>query len=86
MDEALDFYREGRDYYSLVRVLCFRGDMEQAVEVAQSSGDKAACYHLARQLESQGQVVQAVTFFSRAHAYSNAVRICRVIKFIIIEL
>ncbi|XP_049802425.1 intraflagellar transport protein 140 homolog [Schistocerca nitens] len=77
LDEALSLYREANDFYCLVRVLCFRGDLDGAAEVAQSSGDPAACYHLARQLESQGQSTEAVGFYSRAHAYSNAIRICK---------
>ncbi|KAK7788798.1 hypothetical protein R5R35_010909 [Gryllus longicercus] len=77
MDLALQFYEEAQDYFSLVRVLCFQHDIEKAAEVASSSGDRAACYHLARHYEADGRISDAIHFFTRAEAYSNAVRICK---------
>ena len=52
MDSALQFYDAAHDYVSLVRVLCYCGRMDQAVEVANDSGDKGASYHLARHFEN----------------------------------
>lgn len=52
MDSALQFYDAAQDYVSLVRVLCYCDRMDQAAEVANDSGDKAASYHLARQFEN----------------------------------
>ena len=42
------------------------------------TNDRAACYHVARQYENTGHYEQAITFFSRAQAYGNAVRLCKV--------
>jgi hypothetical protein len=38
----------------------------------------AASYHLARQYESQEEVRQAVHFYTRAQAFNNAIRLCKV--------
>ena len=38
---------------------------------------RAACYHLARQLENQERYVEAVQFYGKAQAYTNATRLCR---------
>ena len=42
------------------------------------TGDRAACYHVARQYENNEQFEQAIHFFTRAQAYGNAIRLCRV--------
>ncbi len=36
------------DYLSLVRVHCYCENVEKAAEIANESGDRAACYHVAR--------------------------------------
>ncbi|XP_069684990.1 intraflagellar transport protein 140 homolog [Periplaneta americana] len=77
MDQAVQYYEEAQDYFSLVRVLCFQENLQRASEIASATGDKAACYHLARQYEAMGKISEAVHFFSRAQAYGNAVRICK---------
>ncbi len=45
--------------------------------IANESGDRAACYHLARQYENVDDVAAAVHFFTKAAAYSNAIRLCK---------
>ena len=50
----------------------------QASEICNDTGDRAACYHLARQLENQDQIKEAIHFFQRAEAYGNAIRLCKV--------
>lgn len=48
MEAALQFYEAAGDALSLVRVHCYCGNTETAANIATSTGDKAACYHLAR--------------------------------------
>ena len=55
-EQAMQFYETAKDYYSLVRILCFNGNIERAVEVAEESGSKAAAYHLARRLSIENGV------------------------------
>jgi intraflagellar transport protein 140 len=77
MELALQYYELAEDYLSLVRVHCYCENLEKAAEIANSSGDKAACYHLARQYENMDNISNAIHFFSKASAYSNAIRICK---------
>ena len=51
---------------------------EQAAEICNETGDRAACYHLARQYEGNDQIREAVHFFTRAGAYGSAIRLCKV--------
>jgi len=78
MDGALDYYEKSGDTLSLVRVQCFCEKFEQAIKIASESDDKAACYHLARQLENTNQVNKSIEFFCKAQAYGNAIRLCKV--------
>ena len=53
LEQAIQFYETAKDYYSLVRLLCFTGNLERAVEVVEDSGSKAAAYQLARRLSME---------------------------------
>lgn len=50
----------------------------QASEIANDTGDRAASYHLARHYEGHDDIKQAVHFYTRAQAYNNAIRLCKV--------
>ncbi|XP_048575888.1 intraflagellar transport protein 140 homolog isoform X2 [Nematostella vectensis] len=77
METALQFYEAARDNLSLVRVYCYCGNLEKAAEICNETGDRAACYHLARQFENQDNVKDAIHFYTRAHCYSNAIRLAK---------
>ncbi|KAF7471270.1 hypothetical protein GHT09_017613 [Marmota monax] len=77
MDAALRYYELAQDYFSLVRIHCFQGNIQKAAEIANETGNWAASYHLARQYESQEEVKQAVHFYTRAQAFNNAIRLCK---------
>lgn len=77
MNSALKIYANAGDIYSQVRVLCFLGEESRAAELAKASSDKAAFYHMARYCESTGQIEEAVNFYNKATAYSNAVRLAK---------
>ncbi|BES89280.1 Hypothetical protein NTJ_02087 [Nesidiocoris tenuis] len=76
-DVALKFYEEAADYMSLVRMMCHSDDMERAAQIAESTGDPAACYYLAGRYEAMGMLPTAVHFYTRATAYTNAIRLCK---------
>ena len=80
MELALKYYEEAKDYWSMVRILCFLENPEQAMVVANSSNDPAACYQLARYYENMNQIENAVEFFIKSHVYANAIRICKVMN------
>ncbi|XP_004438256.1 PREDICTED: intraflagellar transport protein 140 homolog [Ceratotherium simum simum] len=77
MEAALHYYELARDYFSLVRIYCFQGNIQKAAEIANETGNWAASYHLARHYESQEEVRQAVHFYTRAQAFNNAIRLCK---------
>uniref|UniRef100_A0A8C5R4T8 Intraflagellar transport 140 n=1 Tax=Leptobrachium leishanense TaxID=445787 RepID=A0A8C5R4T8_9ANUR len=77
LDAALKYYEMSQDYLSLVRVHCYLKNIEKASEIANETGNLAASYHLARKYESQGDLKQAVHFYTRAQAYNNAIRLCK---------
>jgi intraflagellar transport protein 140 len=76
VEAALRYYELAHDWLSLVRLLCFLGTYEKAVQVANKVEDKASAYHLARTLEDNGEIHKAIKFFSRAGAYGHGIRVC----------
>lgn len=48
-----------------VRINCFFNNVDTAMEIANDVGDRAACFHLARHLESIDRPLDAVHFFSK---------------------
>ncbi|XP_061911877.1 intraflagellar transport protein 140 homolog [Entelurus aequoreus] len=77
MDSALDLYKSAQDYFSMVRVHCYMGNVQKASDIAIDTGDRAASYHLARHYEGHDDIKQAVHFYTRAQAYNNAIRLCK---------
>ncbi|EDV20700.1 uncharacterized protein TRIADDRAFT_60914 [Trichoplax adhaerens] len=53
LEEAIRFYESAHDSLSLVRIYCYSGDIDKAAEIANTTGDLAASYHLARQHENE---------------------------------
>jgi len=76
-DQALRLYVRADDYLAQVRVLCFLNDFDRALDVCHDTNDPAALYHLARQLEAQGQVREAVQLYSQAGGSNHAIRLAR---------
>lgn len=77
LNHALRIYSAAADVYSQIRILCYLGDETRAVDLLRTSNDKAAFSHMARHYETAGNFQDAVAYFMRASAYSNAVRICK---------
>ena len=78
MQAALHYYEAAQDYLSLCRVHCYCGNIDKAAEICNDTGNKAACYHLARQYDGTGDIKSAIHYFSRAQAYANAIRLAKV--------
>ncbi|KAF6024655.1 IFT140 [Bugula neritina] len=77
METSLQFYESAQDFLSLVRVYCYCGNLDKAAEICNDTGDRAACYQLARTYENQDQPKESIHFYTRAQAYGNAIRLCR---------
>jgi intraflagellar transport protein 140 len=76
-DAAVESYQRANDYLSIVRVLCFKKDFQGAAKVAQTSGDRAAAYHLARQFEAHNEISNAIHFFASGGCYNHAIRLAK---------
>lgn len=71
LNSALKIYTQAGDIYSQVRVLCFMNEDTRAAEIARKGNDKAAFYHMARHYETIGNFEEAISFFTKANAYSK---------------
>lgn len=76
-DKAMKYYNKAKDYQSLVRICCFKGDFNKAADIVHESGDKASAYHFARQLESQGEYQEAINFYAASGCYNHSIRLAR---------
>ena len=79
-DKARKYYAKSQDYLSLVRIACFKGNLPDAAAIVQESGDKAAAYHFARQLEQEGEYQEAMEFYAQAGCYNHSIRLARAFK------
>ncbi|KAM9372431.1 intraflagellar transport protein 140 homolog [Phaethornis superciliosus] len=77
MESALQYYTLAQDYFSLVRIHCFQGNIQKAAEIANETGNWAASYQVARHYEGQGEISLAVHFYTKAKAFNNAIRLCK---------
>ena len=77
LDAALDAYTRANDQLAVVRVLCQRGDVQQAVAVCKQTADAAACYHLARQMEADGEAERAISLYGQAGRHRHAIRLAK---------
>ena len=77
LDAALDSYTRANDQLAVVRVLCQRGDVQQALAVCKQTADAAACYHLARQMEADGEAERAISLYGQAGRHRHAIRLAK---------
>merc|ERR1719482_1715674 len=77
LDGAAREYKKAGDWLSLCRVACFNKDLDRAHKICEDSQDPAACYHLARHLEAEGRVKEAIHFFQMAGRISHALRLAQ---------
>lgn len=76
-ENAITCYKQAGDNLSLCRVYCYSENTKAAIELCQETNDPTACFHLARQFERKKNYKEAVNYFQRAGAMSNAIRICK---------
>ena len=53
---ALQHYETAEDHYSVVRVLHYTGHTDRAMELIDETNNRAAAYHVARQLSQETDV------------------------------
>lgn len=74
-DLAFKYYDLANDYLSLIRIRCFQNNFEEAKRIAIETKDKAASYHLAHQFENEGNIKEALQFYSRAECFNHGIRL-----------
>ena len=74
-DAATAAYQKAGEILAVVRVLCQRGDVQAARELCTSTRDLAACYHMARHLETEGDIEAAIAFYGHASRHGHAIRL-----------
>ena len=62
---------------ALVRVYCYLHQDERAAQMCLETNDAAACYHLARQYESQDKISEAIQFYTRAKRFNHGIRLAK---------
>ena len=74
-DQAFKYYDLASDFLSLIRIRCFQNNFEEAKRIAIETEDKAASYHLAHQFENEGNIKDALQFYSRAECFNHGIRL-----------
>ena len=80
IESSVDCYKQANDNLSLCRVYCLNENIKAAIELCNDTNDATASYHLARQFERKKNFKEAINYYQRAGAISNAIRLCKVIK------
>jgi intraflagellar transport protein 140 len=79
-NKALQYYERAQDHLSLVRCCCYKGDIEQAKRIVETTKSPAAAYHVARQLEDRNDpslLPEAIQYFSLSGQFNHAVRLAK---------
>ena len=76
-DKARKYYTKADDVLSLVRICCFKGEFTKAAEIVQETNNRAAAYHVARQLENQGELREAINYYASSGCFNHAIRLAK---------
>lgn len=77
IESAIDCYKQASDNLSLCRVYCINENVKAAIDLCSETSDSTACYHLARHFERKKNFREAINYYQRAGAISNAIRLCK---------
>lgn len=77
LESARTCYEKARDAFNVVRVACLENDLSTAAAVLDETKDAAGSYHLARHLEGEGRVPEAIQYFARSGCYTHAIRLAK---------
>mmetsp|Transcript_76222 Transcript_76222/g.166365 ORF Transcript_76222/g.166365 Transcript_76222/m.166365 type:complete len:843 (-) Transcript_76222:160-2688(-) len=77
LPRASEEYKKAQDWLSLCRVACFNKDLDAAQRICEDTQDQAACYHLARHLEADGRIQEAIHHFQMAGRIAHALRLAQ---------
>lgn len=77
LEEACALYTDAGDFLSTVRIKCYQNKMREARDLAESSGNAAANYHLAQHFESLAKFSDAVAHYAKAGCFAHAIRLAK---------
>lgn len=77
IQESLQMYREAHDYGSCVRLFCAVGDMQAATKIAMQSSDPQACFTIAKFLQDEGNIADAILYYSKSGRLAHAIRLAK---------
>ena len=77
IQQAYDFYRKAKDSLSLVRISCSSNDFDGAFEIIKETGCKVSSYFVARQLESRGDIREAINLYRSSGSFNHAIRLAK---------
>ena len=70
-------YRQGQDFGSCVRIFCGVGDINAATKISLSSNDPHACFAMARYFEGEGNLPDAILYYSKSGRLTHAIRLAK---------
>ncbi|KAI9193143.1 uncharacterized protein BJ171DRAFT_572993 [Polychytrium aggregatum] len=76
-EAALKFYEQSGDNIAIVRLYCCIGKLDQAMKLADQSNSPAAAYFIANHLENEGNISDAISFYSKAKCFTQAISIAQ---------
>ena len=75
--QAMNYYKEANDFGSVVRLVCSNGDPSTALKIALETNDPQACFHLARHFEANGNIREAIVYYSKSQRLHQAIRLAK---------
>lgn len=61
----------------VLKISFSQGEFDRAADIVHESGDSAAAYHFARQLEARGDLQDAIGFYASSGCFNHAIRLAK---------
>jgi intraflagellar transport protein 140 len=75
LTEAIKLYEQAKSSSNLVRLYLSQNQTDKAIRVCNAESEPQACFLLARYMEKQNKVNEAIHFYAKAQYYSQAVKL-----------
>lgn len=75
LEEAYKYYEEGESTSNRVRLHLSQNELQESIKICNSESEPQACFLLARHMEKNGMLSEAIHFYAKAQYYSQAVKI-----------
>lgn len=75
LQQAIKYYEEGESTSNLVRLYLSQNQVQESMRICQSDSEPQACFLLARHLQKNNMLSEAIHFYAKAQYYSQAIKI-----------